>query len=70
MESCRNSALEGTQQGVGAGNCVTLCGLGAFMDQATGPVPAQNAHTGHSGRRHAQAERAQPAAPGTGRSLM
>ena len=27
---------------VGAGNCVTLCDLGVFMDQAAEPVPAQN----------------------------
>ena len=28
--------------GVGAGNCVSLCGLGIFMDQAAEPVPPQN----------------------------
>jgi hypothetical protein len=27
---------------VGAGNCVTLCGLGILVDQATEPVPTQN----------------------------
>ena len=32
---------------VGAGNCVTLCDLGVFADQAAEPVPALNAHTGH-----------------------
>ena len=36
---------------VGAGNSVTLCDLGVFVDQAAEPVPAQNAHTGHFGRR-------------------
>jgi len=36
---------------VGAGNSVTLCDLGVFVDQAADPVPAQNAHTGHFGRR-------------------
>jgi len=32
---------------MGAGDCVTSCDLGVFVDQATEPVPAQNAHTGH-----------------------
>jgi hypothetical protein len=32
---------------VGAGNCVTLCDLGVFADQAAEPVLALNAHTGH-----------------------
>src|SRR5712691_9120041 len=32
---------------MGAGDCVTSCVLGVFVDQATEPVPAQNAHTGH-----------------------
>jgi hypothetical protein len=32
---------------VGAENHVTLCYLGIFVDQATEPVPAQNADTGH-----------------------
>jgi hypothetical protein len=32
---------------VGAGNCVTLCDLGVFVDQAAEPVPAHNAHSGH-----------------------
>jgi NADPH:quinone reductase-like Zn-dependent oxidoreductase len=27
-----------------------LCDLGVFVDQAAKPVPAPNAHTGHSGR--------------------
>ena len=36
---------------VGADNPVTSCDLGIFMDRAADPVPAQNAHTGHFGRR-------------------
>jgi hypothetical protein len=36
---------------VGAGNGVTLCDLGVFVDQAAEPVPAQNARTGRFGRR-------------------
>jgi hypothetical protein len=32
---------------MGAGDCVTSCDLGVFVDQATEPVPAQNAHTSH-----------------------
>ena len=36
---------------VGAGNCVTLCDLGVFVDQAAEPVAAQDAHSGHFGRR-------------------
>jgi hypothetical protein len=34
---------------VGAGNCVTLCDLRVFVDQAAEPVPAQNARTGDAG---------------------
>ena len=30
---------------VGAGNCVTSCDLGVFVDQAAEPVPPQNADT-------------------------
>src|SRR4029077_19671932 len=36
---------------VGAGNSVTLCGLGIFVDQAAEPVTAPNAHTGHLRKR-------------------
>ena len=36
---------------VGAGNGVTLCDLGVFVDQAAEPVPAQNARTSRFGRR-------------------
>jgi AAA domain len=36
---------------VGAENCVTLCDLGVFADQAAEPVPPQKAHTGHFSRR-------------------
>jgi len=39
-------ALDDSQrcwQLVGAGNCVTVCDLGVFMDQVAEPVPAQNA---------------------------
>ena len=34
---------------VGAGNYVTSCDLGIFVNQAAESVPAQNTHTGHSG---------------------
>ena len=32
---------------VGAGNYVASCDLRIFVDQAAGPVPPQNTHTGH-----------------------
>jgi len=32
---------------VGAGNSVTLCDLRIFLDQASEPVPSQNAHLGY-----------------------
>src|SRR5215469_11732648 len=34
---------------VGAGNCVTSCDLGIFVDQAAEPVAAHNAHIGQLG---------------------
>jgi hypothetical protein len=34
----------------GAETHVALYDLGVFVDQAAGPVPSQNAHTGHFGR--------------------
>jgi len=36
---------------VGAENAVTLCDLRIFVDQAAEPVLAQDAYTGHFGRR-------------------
>jgi hypothetical protein len=37
-------------QRVGAGNPVTLCDLGIFVDQAAKPVPAQNSGVCAQGR--------------------
>jgi hypothetical protein len=47
----RSGARKYLSQLVGAENAVTLCDLRIFVDQATEPVPAQNAHTGHFDRR-------------------
>src|SRR5208337_3517996 len=48
-----------------------LCDLGVVADEAPSPVPAQNAHTGHFGRRmRAPRGRAVPPCPvGPGREL-
>ena len=32
---------------MGAGNCVMVCDLGIFADQAAEPIPAQDTRTGH-----------------------
>jgi hypothetical protein len=45
----RDLAVQVTDR-VGAGNPVTLCDLGIFVDQAAKPVPAQNSGVCAQGR--------------------